>query len=66
MDTVKTSRFARAKNVYVRNERRILLTVTAVSLTANVVMRTGISQHNDFLREHGLYDQFYNVPNTEA
>lgn len=46
-------------NFVKRNERRILIATTVVSTTAAVVMRTGIAQHNEFLKEHGLYDQFY-------
>lgn len=63
MDTVKTSRVTSVKNFLVRNERRILITTTVVSTTAAVLMRSGIAQHNEFLKEHGLYDQFYAIPN---
>lgn len=42
-----------------RNERKILVTTTIVATTGMVIMRTGLKQHDDFLREHGLYDQFY-------
>mgnify|MGYP003436079257 CR=1 FL=1 len=42
-----------------RHERKILITITVVSTTAAVLMRTGIAQHNAFLKEQGLYDQFY-------
>ena len=59
----KQSRLAPVKNFLVRNERRILVTATVVSTTAAVVFRTGIHQHNEFLREHGLYDEFYSIEN---
>lgn len=49
----------RIGNFVKRNERRILLTTTVVSTTAAVMMRTGIAQHNEFLKQHGLYEQFY-------
>lgn len=49
------------KNFVKRNERRILITTTVVSTTAAVLMRTGIAQHNEFLKQHGLYEQFYNT-----
>lgn len=42
-----------------KHERKILITTTVISTTAAVLMRSGISQHNAFLKEHGLYDQFY-------
>lgn len=61
----KQSVVARTVNFVRRNERRILITTTVVSTTAAVVMRTGIKQHNEFLKEHGLFDQFYEIP-TEA
>lgn len=47
------------KNFVVRNERKILITTTVLSTTAAVVMRSGIHQHNEFLRERGLYEEFY-------
>jgi hypothetical protein len=49
------------KNFVVKHERPILITTTVVSTTAAVVMRTGVAQHNAFLKEHGLYEQFYNM-----
>lgn len=59
MNETKTSPVAAVKNFAKRNERRILITAVVVSTTAAVLMRKGIAQHNEFLREHGLYDQFY-------
>jgi hypothetical protein len=47
------------KKFYVRNERKILVTTAVVATTAAVLMRTGIKQHNDFLKEHDLYEEFY-------
>jgi hypothetical protein len=44
-----------------KHERKILITTTVISTGAAVLMRTGIAQHNAFLKEHGLYDQFYAV-----
>jgi hypothetical protein len=46
-------------NFVKKHERKILVTTTVVSTTAAVLMRTGLAQHNEFLREHGLYEQFY-------
>lgn len=50
---------ASVKKFYVRNERKILVTTAVVATTAAVMMRTGIKQHNDFLKEHDLYEEFY-------
>lgn len=47
------------KNFVRRNERKILLTTTVVSTTAAVIFRTGIAQHNEFLKQHELYEAFY-------
>lgn len=48
-----------AVNFVKKHERKILVTTTVVSTTAAVLMRTGIAQHNEFLKQHGLYEQFY-------
>lgn len=47
------------KKFVVRNQTRILLTTTAVATTAAVIMRIGLKQHNDFLKDHDLYEEFY-------
>jgi hypothetical protein len=47
------------KNFVVKHERKILVTTTVVSTTAAVLMRTGLAQHNAFLKEKGLYEEFY-------
>lgn len=44
-----------------KHERKILIATTVTSTTLAVIMRSGIAQHNAFLKEHGLYDQFYTV-----
>jgi hypothetical protein len=58
---VKQSRLAPVKNFVVKHQTKILVTATVASTAAAVVMRTGIKQHNDFLKEHGLYEQFYQI-----
>jgi hypothetical protein len=58
---------SRVKNAYVKHERKILVTLTVASTGAALVMRSGIAQHNAFLKEHGLYEQFYAIAeNVEA
>ncbi len=52
---------ASAKNFVKRNERRILITTAVTATTAAVVMHFGIKQHNEFLKENGLFDAFYNT-----
>jgi hypothetical protein len=58
--TPKPNALIRVKNFVVRNERRILATTTIVSTTLVVVQRAGLKQHNDFLKEKGLFSEYYN------
>ena len=60
-DTVTTKPNLRQKAVagWKKHERKILIAATVTSTTAAVLMRTGIAQHNTFLKEKGLYDEFY-------
>jgi len=61
VEPVKTSPVAATINFVKRNERRILITTTVLSTTAAVMMRSGIAQHNEFLKQHDLYDEFYTL-----
>jgi len=47
------------KKFWDANKVKILGTTTALSIGAVAIMRVGIKQHNDFLKEHGLYEAFY-------
>lgn len=49
-----------------KHERKILITTTLLSTGAAVVMRSGLAQHNAFLKEHGLYEQFYALADEAA
>lgn len=60
LDT-KPSFKTKATNAWKKHERKILIATTVTSTAAAVLMRSGIAQHNAFLKEHGLYEQFYNV-----
>ena len=59
--TPKSSVLTTIGSFYKRNERRILITTTILSTGSAVLMRSGIASHNEFLKEKGLYDEFYNV-----
>lgn len=48
------------KNWFVRNHVRILYTVTAAAIITVVLMRSGIKAHDEFLKRHGLYEEYYN------
>lgn len=65
-EQTKQSPVVRLKNFYLKHERLILVTTTVVSTTSAVLMRTGIAQHNEFLKQHGLYEQFYALAEEAA
>lgn len=49
----------RAKKIWADHKTKILTATTVLSTTTAVVMRIAIKQHDDFLREKGLYEEFY-------
>lgn len=49
-----------------KHERKILIATTVTSTALAVVMRSGIAQHNAFLKEKGLYEEFYSITPNEA
>ena len=52
------------KNIVKRNQTRILVTTTVVATAVAVAMKAGLNQHDEFLREHDLYDEYYR-PDTD-
>lgn len=48
-----------AKKKIVQNKTKIIGTIAVVATTAAVVQRIGLKQHNDFLKEKGLYDEYW-------
>jgi len=48
-----------AKDFVVTHKTAIMVTTTVTSVTLMVIMRTGLAQHDAFLREHNLYNSFY-------
>ena len=48
-------------NTWKKHERKILIATSVTSTAAAVVFRSGIAQHNAFLKEHGLYEKFYEI-----
>jgi hypothetical protein len=51
----------KAKNFVVAHKTGILVTALVVTTTACVLMKNGISQHNQFLKDHDLFEEFYNL-----
>lgn len=42
-----------------KHRTKILVVTNVATLATAIVFKSGLSQHNTFLKEHGLYDQFY-------
>lgn len=49
-----------------KHKDAILITTAAVTTSAAVLMKIGLKQHDDFLKEHDLYDKFYNSEDIEV
>lgn len=62
----KQSPVSKIKNFVARNERKILLTTTVTSTAMALVMRSNIAKHNEFLKEHELFNAFYEITPTEG
>lgn len=54
-----------AKNKIAANKTKILGTLAVVATTAAVLQQKGIKQHNEFLKEKDLYDEFYTIDTDE-
>lgn len=48
-----------AKNKVVKNKTKILAVTTVAATGAVVLLKVGLNQHDAFLKEKGLYDEFY-------
>jgi hypothetical protein len=44
---------------FVRNHKTAI-TIVATATAVHMIHRIGLNQHDDFLKEHGLYETFYN------
>lgn len=52
------------KNIYRPTQSFVRKHKTAIAVTATVIVcavisKKGMQQHDDFLKEHGLYEEFY-------
>lgn len=41
-------------------EHKTAIAVTTTATVCLVLNRVALAQHDDFLKEHGLYDEYYN------
>jgi hypothetical protein len=57
MDPVTETPVNRFKNFVARH--RVALAVTATAVTCLALNQHAIRSHNEFLREHDLYNEFY-------
>jgi hypothetical protein len=54
-------KLASVKNAVVANKTRILVTATVIATAVAAIEVRAIKQHNDFLKEKGLYEEYYTV-----
>ena len=47
------------KSLVKRNQTKILITTTVVATSAALVMKASLNTHDEFLREHDLYDTYH-------
>lgn len=62
METIKKAVRSTKKVVY---EHRIAIAVAITAALCLKVNQIALSQHNDFLREHDLYEEFYTPTDEE-
>ncbi len=48
-----------AKNFVKRNQTKILVSALTITTTSAALMKIGLKQHDEFLKEHDLYEAFY-------
>lgn len=53
------------KNFVARNQTKILTTALVVTTTIAVVEQIGVREHNQFLKDHDLYEAYY-TPEEET
>ena len=53
---------AKTAKKYVEDHKvKILTYALTVTTTAAVLLRVGLTQHDNFLKEHNLFDTFYHM-----
>lgn len=50
---------ATAKGFVKKNQTKILITTTVVATSAALLLKAGLNNHDEFLRDHDLYDEYY-------
>jgi hypothetical protein len=49
------------KKFVIENRAALMGIVTGIAVTSAIISRIALSQHEDFLKEHDLYEEFYNL-----
>jgi len=49
------------KNFWAAKKTTILTVVAVTGVTTAALMRVGLNQHDKFLKEHDLYDEYYHT-----
>jgi hypothetical protein len=57
----KPNLFQRGAAKLKQHERKILIATTVTSTVIAIAQHSGIKQHNAFLKEKGLFDEFYGI-----
>ncbi len=55
---MKTTLF-KIKKHFVAHQTQYAWATAAVTTTVAIALRVGLSEHNSFLKEKGLYEEFY-------
>ena len=58
-ETKMNEKIASAKALVRKYQVPVLTTVAVVSTTAAVLFKMGLNSHDEFLKEHDLYDTYY-------
>lgn len=64
MDEIKETPVPEKKSFVQRH--KVAITVVATSACWIVINRIALKEHNDFLKENGLYEKFMQEPDEES
>lgn len=55
----------RVKAFVQKHKTKLLVSGLVVTTASTIIMKSGLKQHDDFLEEKGLYDEFYGTKTNE-
>lgn len=62
----KPSPTERVKSFWQKHKTKILVSGLVVTTASAAVLKGGLKQHDDFLKEKDLYDEFYHPEEPDA